>query len=160
MKLATLVYIEKDGKMLMMFRDKKKNDMHERKYNGIGGKLEEGESPEECMIRETQEETGLTPTNFRLAGISTYPQFYENEDWYLFIYHVTAYQGEEFISSEGSLEWIKTSLLSTLNMWEDNKIFLQWLLEKTFFSSKFIYETDTPHPTYTVNFYENKKLSL
>lgn len=157
MKLATLVYIEKNGKMLLMFRDKKQKDMHEKKYNGIGGKFEAGESPEQCMIRETQEETGITPTSFRLAGVSTYPKFYEDEDWYLFIYHVTDFEGEEGICNEGSLEWVSISSLQDLNMWEDNKIFLKWLLEGKFFSSRFTYENKKLNPCYDVNFYDSNE---
>lgn len=156
MKLATLIYIEKDGKVLMMFRDKKENDMHKRKYNGIGGKFESGESPEECMIRETKEETGLIPTKYRLAGISTYPKFFEDEDWYVFIYHVLEFTGELIESYEGILEWIPIESLFNLNMWEDNKIFLDWLVQEKFFSSKFNYKNKKLDSSYKVSFYKNK----
>lgn len=75
MKLATLCYIKKDGKTLMLHRIKKKNDMHEGKWNGLGGKFEPGETPEDCVIREIEEESGLNIIKPRLRGLLTFPEF-------------------------------------------------------------------------------------
>ena len=140
MKLGTLCYIKKDGKTLMLHRVKKQNDQHKGKYNGLGGKFEPGESPEECVIREVLEESGLTITKPKLKGILTFPAFDEFEDWYVFVYVVHEFSGNLIESNEGNLEWIPDEKLLNLPLWDGDKIFLPWLDGKLFFSGKFIYD--------------------
>ena len=140
MKLATLCYIKDNGKTLMLHRVKKENDMHEGKWNGLGGKLEPGETPEECVIREIQEECGLTLKNPSLKGILTFPNFDGTDDWRVFVFVAKEFEGELIDSNEGNLEWIDDSELLNLNLWDGDKIFLKWLDREGFFSGKFIYK--------------------
>ncbi|MEI8361530.1 MAG: 8-oxo-dGTP diphosphatase [bacterium] len=140
MKLATLCYIRKNGKTLMLHRVKKENDMHKGKWNGLGGKIEDGETPEECIIREVKEECGLNAKNPLIKGILTFPQFSKGETWYVFLFVITEFDGELIESNEGNLEWINDDKLFDLNLWEADKIFIKWLDQKGFFSGKFIYK--------------------
>jgi len=142
MKLATLCYVKdlKNNKTLMLYRNKKENDYHEGKWNGLGGKLEKGEMPEECAIRELKEEAGLIVKNPTLKGIITFPDFDGVEDWYVFIFTITEYSGKIIDSPEGKLEWIPNDKLTSLNLWDGDKIFLGWLGKDKFFSAKFNYE--------------------
>jgi len=139
MKLATLCYVKRDGKTLMLHRTKKENDIHEGKWNGLGGKFEQGESPEECAIRELREESGLVVRNPKLAGVLTFPKFARGEDWYVFVFIVTDFSGELIDSPEGDLEWIDDGEIMNLNLWEGDSLFIQWMLEGKFFSGKFEY---------------------
>ena len=109
MKLATLCYIKKDGKTLMLHRTKKKNDIHEGKWVGVGGKIEKGESPEECAVREVFEETGLKAEELKLRGLLTFPDFNNSEDWYGYLYVVEKFSGEIIESPEGDLKWVEES---------------------------------------------------
>lgn len=140
MKLATLCYIRKNGKTLMLHRVKKANDMHEGKWNGLGGKFEDGESPEECAVREVKEECGLNVKNPKLKGILTFPAFSNNETWYVFVFLMTEFDGELIESNEGDLAWIDNEKLFDLNLWGGDKIFMQQLDQEGFFSGKFIYK--------------------
>lgn len=142
MKLATLCYIKdnKTGKTLMIHRIKKGNDYHEGKWNGLGGKFDAGESPEDCVIREVKEEAGLTITNPKLHGFISFPHFDGKEDWYVFIFTAEEFSGELIDSHEGKLEWIPNDKLTKLNLWDGDKIFMEWLLQDKFFSAKFVYE--------------------
>ncbi len=142
MKLATLCYVidEKQNKTLMLHRVKKKNDYHEGKWNGLGGKLEETESPEECVIREVKEESGLTIFSPRMHGFITFPQFDGKDDWYVFIFTADNFVGELIDSSEGNLEWIPNDKVTELNLWDGDAVFLKWLKQDKFFSAKFNYE--------------------
>ena len=94
MKLATLCYVEKDGQYLMLHRNKKANDMHKGLWVGLGGKFEAGESPEECVIREVFEESGLRIQNPTLRGFLTFPGFFGEEDWYVFMFVAKNFTGE------------------------------------------------------------------
>ncbi len=94
MKLATLCYVRKDGRTLMVHRIKKANDIHQGKWNGLGGKLEPGETPEECASREILEESGLRVKNLKLKGFLTFPLFARDEDWYAFVFVVDEFEGE------------------------------------------------------------------
>ncbi len=96
MKLATLCYVmnKKDMTTLMIHRTKKENDYHEGKWNGLGGKFEEGESPEECAVREIKEESGLLVNSPRMHGFITFPNFDGVDDWYVFIFSADEYEGE------------------------------------------------------------------
>ena len=140
MKIGTLCYITDSEKTLMLHRVKKENDMHEGKWNGLGGKLEAGESPEECVIREVYEESGLTIKNPKLKGIITFPKFNEIDDWLVFVYTANDFQGNTIDSDEGVLEWIHNSKLLDLNLWEGDKVYLKWLDKNELFSAKFIYK--------------------
>ena len=140
MKLATLCYVKADGKTLMIHRIKKENDMHQGKWNGLGGKLDQGETPEECVIREVFEESGLMLVNPELKGVLTFPKFARNEDWYAFIFIAREFHGQLIDSNEGFLQWIEDAELLDLNLWEGDKIFIPWLEEPGYFSGKFIYQ--------------------
>jgi 8-oxo-dGTP diphosphatase len=140
MKLATLCYIRRDRQTLMLHRVKKINDMHQGKWNGLGEKLEAGETPEECVMREVYEEAGIRVHNPQLKGILTFPAFDDFEDWYVFVYLVTEFEGELIDSSEGVLQWIDNEQLGHLHMWDGDPIFLAWLDRQGFFSAKFIYD--------------------
>lgn len=140
MKLATLCYLRKDGKTLMLFRNKKDRDVHEGKWNGLGGKLEPGESPEECAIREVFEESGLRAPRPLLRGILTFPKFTPSDDWYVFVYEFNHFSGELIDSPEGELKWIDDDKIFDLNLWEGDHFFLKWMFECKFFSAKFIYQ--------------------
>lgn len=140
MKLATLCYVKHEGKTLMLHRIKKQNDMHEGKWNGLGGKLEEGETPEECVIREVREESGLIISDPKLHGFITFPAFDGFEDWYVFVFTAEKFGGKLIDSNEGRLEWIPDDKLTELNLWEGDKTFLKWLFQDKFFSAKFSYK--------------------
>jgi 8-oxo-dGTP diphosphatase len=140
MKLATICYIKSDDKTLMLHRVKKENDVHEGKWIGLGGKLEDGESPEECIIREVKEESGLTITEPRMKGVLTFPRFKDNEDWYVFVFTADRYEGELIESLEGNVQWVDNSEIFRLNLWEGDKLFLKWMEDKRFFSGKLVYE--------------------
>lgn len=139
MIMATLCYLKGDGKTLMVHRTKKENDMHMGKWNGLGGKLEPGETPEECAIREIYEESGLTVTKPILKGILTFPGFANDEDWYAFVFVAPEFEGELIESPEGMLKWVDDEQLLDLNLWEGDRIFLPWLEGYRFFSGKFVY---------------------
>ena len=139
-QLATLCYIKNDTHTLMLERVKKSGDIHRGKWNGLGGKLEAGESPEECIIREVREESGLTITNPILKGILTFPKFKDGQDWYVYVFIATDFDGALIDSPEGNLEWIPHENILELNLWEGDTIFLPWLERRVFFSAKFSYE--------------------
>ncbi len=142
MKLATLCYVRdaKNLTTLMLHRVKKENDMHEGKWNGLGGKFEDGETPEECVIREVLEESGLSITNPKLQGFITFPAFDQFEDWYVFVFTADEFTGELIDSPEGNLEWIKNDNLMDLKLWEGDKIFMGWFDSGKVFSAKFEYD--------------------
>ena len=138
--LTTLCYIEKDNKYLMLHRVKKQNDINKDKWIGVGGHFEADESPEECLVREVKEETGITLTSWRLRGIIT---FISNE-WqteYMFLYTADGFIGEITECNEGVLEWVDKTQMYSLPLWEGDKIFLNLLDTTTdFFSLKLRYE--------------------
>lgn len=142
MKLTTLCYIEKDDKYLMLHRVKKKNDQNQDKWLGVGGHFEDGESPEDCVLREVKEETGLTLTEYRYRGLVTFvSDEYENE--YMHLFTATGYDGEMIECDEGELVWIPKSEVFDLNIWEGDKIFFRLLEEECgFFSLKVRYKGD------------------
>ncbi len=142
MKLATLCYVidKNRNHTLMIHRVKKENDYHRGKWNGLGGKFEPGESPEECAVREIKEESGLLVKNIKMRGSITFPMFDGKEDWYVFLFTADEFQGELIDSNEGNLDWIPNEKLIEINLWEGDKYFIPWLFQDKFFSSKFIYE--------------------
>lgn len=140
MKLSTLCYIEKDNQYLMLHRIVKKNDVNKDKWIGVGGHFEQGESPEECLLREVKEETGLDLLSYRFRGIVTFiASGWETE--YMCLYTADRYEGEMISCNEGVLEWVDKDKLLDLNLWEGDKIFLKLLNEDVpFFSLKLKYE--------------------
>lgn len=140
MRLTTLCYIEKDGAWLMLHRTKKENDQSHDKWLGVGGKFEDGESPEECMLREVFEETGLKLTRYVFRGIVTFvSDRWETE--YMHLFTATEYEGEPGECSEGVLEWVPKEKVTDLKLWEGDKLFLNRLNEsRDFFSLKVVYE--------------------
>ena len=114
--------------------------MHMGKWNGLGGKIIPGETPEECVIREVEEESGLKIKNPNLKGFITFPAFDGFEDWYVFVYTATDFSRRLKKSDEGILRWINNSELLTLPLWDGDKIFLKWLSNDRLFSAKFIYK--------------------
>tara|TARA_B100000614_G_scaffold258333_1_gene280244 strand:- start:504 stop:962 length:459 start_codon:yes stop_codon:yes gene_type:complete len=140
MKISTLCYIKKNNQTLMLHRIKKKNDIHKNKWNGLGGKLIEGESPEECVKREVLEESGLIIESPNLHGIITFPKFDEIDDWIVFVYTAKNFEGNLIECNEGKLNWVSDDQLLNLNLWEGDKIFIPWLSQEKFFSAKFIYK--------------------
>ena len=139
-QLATLCYVKKDNHTLMLHRIKKENDVHEGKWNGLGGKAQAGETPEECAIREVREECGLTPLSLEMCGFITFPLFSHGKDWYVFVFIIREFEGELIDSPEGELAWIPDSEVLSLNLWEGDRVFLPWLEMPGFFSAKFEYE--------------------
>lgn len=142
MKNSTLCYIEKDGKYLMLHRIKKENDVNRDKWIGIGGKFEDGESPEECMLREAKEETGLDINRYSFRAIVTFvSDIYETE--YMHLFTADGFTGNISDCDEGCLEWIEKEKLYDLTLWEGDRIFLK-LIEKPcpFFSLKLEYRGD------------------
>lgn len=143
MKLTTLCYIEKDDKYLMIHRIKKKHDVNKDKWIGIGGKFERGESPEDCILRETKEETGLTLTSYRLRGVLTFMYNDDAEMEYIFLYTADGFTGELADCNEGTLEWVPKTEINSLNLWEGDRIFHRLLDEEApFFSLKLRYQDD------------------
>jgi len=137
--LATLCYLKQDGHTLMVYRNKKPGDMHAGKWNGLGGKFEPGETPEECVIREVREESGLEIADPRLHGLLMFPGF-KGDDWYVFVFSATEFIGELINSPEGELRWVPDEELDSLSLWPSDRIFFQWMREGKFFSAKFVYK--------------------
>lgn len=152
MKLATLCYLFNGNKVLMINRNKRENDMHLGKWNGLGGKFNPGETPEECVVREVYEESGLLIKNPELKGFLTFPAFDDEEDWYVFVFTAKEFSGKLRESDEGELEWIKWEKIFNLPLWEGDKYFLEWLNQDRFFSAKFIYK-NSKYITHSVVFY-------
>ncbi len=143
MILSSIIYIEKDGKYLMLHRTRKENDANKDKWIGVGGKFEEGETPEECARRETMEETGLSLTNLFYRGIVTFvSDKYPAEQMHLF--SSTEFSGDIKVCDEGELDWIEKERLLSLPIWEGDKIFLRLLDQDIpFFSLKLQYIGNT-----------------
>lgn len=142
MKNTTLCYVEQDGKYLMLLRNKKKQDENAGKWIGVGGKFEEGESPQDCLLREVQEETGLRLTQYRFRGIVTFvSDQYETEYMHLFTAH--GFEGEIIPCDEGELRWVEKDEVLSLPLWEGDREFLRLLREDApFFSLKLVYQGD------------------
>ena len=140
--LTTLCYIERDECYLMLHRVKKEKDINRDKWIGVGGHFEEGESPEECLLREVKEETGLTLTAWKLRGIITFGTDTCDTE-YMFLYTADSYMGELKECDEGNLEWVEKSVVCELPIWEGDKIFFRLLEEQAgFFSLKLSYVGD------------------
>ena len=123
---STLCYILRGDEVLMLHRVKKEQDINKDKWIGIGGKFEFEESPDECLLREAKEETGLTLTSWRCRGIVTFLNE-GGEGEYMYLFTADGFQGELIECDEGNLEWVSREFLGTLPMWEGDKIFLDLL---------------------------------
>lgn len=138
-RLSTLCYIEKENKYLMLHRVVKKNDVNKDKWIGVGGHFEDGESPEECVLREVKEETGYTLTSFKYRGLVTFV-FADIEMEYMSLFTADGFEGEPIECNEGVLEWVDIEDVWKLNLWEGDKIFFRLMDEnEPFFSLKLVY---------------------
>ena len=139
---TTLCYIERGDEYLMLHRVKKENDLNRDKWIGLGGKFEKDESPEECLLREVYEESGLTLSSWRYRGIVTFV----SDTWpteYMHLFTADGFEGEIKTCDEGELEWIKKSRLYDLSLWEGDRVFLRLLdTDEPFFSLKLKYRGD------------------
>ena len=141
-ELTTLCYIEHDGKYLMLHRVKKDKDINKDKYIGVGGHFEYGESPDECLLREVKEETGLILTSYRVRGIITFI-YGKSVTEYMHLYTAEEYTGDMLDCDEGELIWIDKDKVYDLPIWEGDKVFFRLLEEdKGFFSVKLVYSEE------------------
>jgi len=143
--IATLCYVQDGNKTLMLHRNKKENDIHEGKYNGLGGKSEIGEDPYSCVIREIKEEAGIDIDPIYVACL-TFEEFTPGSDWEVHVFRTEGYNGELIDCNEGELHWIENDKVLDLSLWEGDSHFLKKVLNKD--------------PFFFANFtYANKKLS-
>jgi len=141
---TTLCYITQGDQVLMLHRVKKENDLNKDKWIGIGGKFLPEESPEECLLREAKEETGLTLTSWKCRGVIT---FLTNGPWdgeYMYLFTADGFEGELTSCDEGELQWVERNFLDSLPKWEGDQIFLDLLWQDApFFLLKLRYDDDT-----------------
>jgi 8-oxo-dGTP diphosphatase len=143
MKITTLGYLIHEGSYLMLHRTKKANDPNHAKWIGVGGHVENGETPDECFIREVREETGLQLNSYRLRGIVTFISD-EWEDELMFLYTSDDFSGTLIECDEGELAFVPTDRILSLPLWEGDRIFLRELMEDApFFTLKLKYQGDT-----------------
>ena len=140
MRNTTLCYIERGERYLMLHRVKKEHDLNHDKWVGIGGKFEADETPDECLLREAYEETGLTLTDWRCRGVVTFL----SDEWegeYMYLFTATGFTGTLRECDEGVLEWVPVGQVNALPAWEGDKIFLALMQQnRPFFSLKLVYE--------------------
>lgn len=141
--LTTLCYIEKDNQYLMLHRVKKEKDVNKDKWIGVGGHFEPEESPEECLLREVKEETGLTLTSWKFCGIVTFVATQWDTVEYMCLYKADGFTGELTDCNEGNLVWVDKNKVYDLPIWEGDKIFFRLMEEREeFFSLKLCYDGD------------------
>ena len=140
---STLCYITRGDEVLMLHRVKKKNDLNKDKWIGIGGKFEAQESPDECLLREAMEETGLRLTSWRCRGVVTFlSDTWEGE--YMYLFTADGFEGMLKECDEGDLQWVPRAFLDELPKWEGDKIFLELLWQNApFFLLTLRYQGDT-----------------
>ena len=158
MEFTTLCYLERDDHYLMLHRTKKEHDFNKDMWIGVGGHFEENESPDECLLREVKEETGLTLTSYKMRGILTF--VYRDICEYVCLYTADGFEGEMTSCNEGELKWVPKNKLLTLNLFEGDLIFFKLLLEDApFFSLKLTYDQVNEHRLIDANL-NGKKLEL
>jgi 8-oxo-dGTP diphosphatase len=123
----------------MLHRVKKENDIHRGKWNGLGGKLFPGESPEDCVVREVREESGLRLIGPRFRGFITFPGFDGEDDWYVWVFTATRFTGRLVDSAEGVLRWVPNREIPRLPLWAGDRIFMKWLNRRKTFLGTFVY---------------------
>ena len=140
MKNTTLCYITRGNDVLMLHRVKKKNDLNQDKWIGVGGKFEGEETPDECLLREAREETGLNLTSWRCRALVTFlSDVWEGE--YMYLFTADGFEGTLKECDEGDLQWVSREFLDALPKWEGDKIFLELLWQDApFFLLKLRYE--------------------
>lgn len=137
MKYMTCCYLRQNKQWLMLYRNKKKNDVNQGKWIGVGGKLEQGETAYECAVREIKEETGYQANRLVLQGI-LYFHYADVEDDKIWVYTCDDFSGEQVLCNEGELAWIDQDKLLDLSLWDGDRIFLKRILEND--SRQFCYE--------------------
>lgn len=152
MVLSVLVYLRKNHQTLMLYRNKKKNDLNAGKWIGVGGKIEANESPYEAMLRETFEETNYQVQSARLAGIVTFIDQGEHYEELMFMYVSDDFTGVMKECDEGELRWIDDDQIAGLPMWEADAYFLPWLDDETMHQAKAVYQNG-----HLVNYREETK---
>jgi len=131
MEICTVGYMERNDKVLVLLRNKKEDDLNEGKIVGPGGHVEEGETPEEGIIREIKEETGINAKNPKLKAIIEYPKIYKNRDLKVYFYYITDFEGEvihDQEKNEGTLMWVHKDKLWDHNLWEGDRIVVDHVL--------------------------------
>ena len=141
---STLCYVTRGNDVLLLHRVKKKNDVNQDKWIGIGGKFEADETPDECLLREAQEETGLTLTSWKCRGVVTFLTNNPDDGEFMYLFTADGFDGQLKVCDEGNLEWISRQQLATLPKWEGDEIFLKLLWEDApFFLLKLRYHGNT-----------------
>lgn len=141
MRNTTLCYVLHGDRVLMLHRTKKEKDINKDKWIGIGGKFLNRESPDECLLREAWEETGLTLTRWQCRGVVTFLS--DVEDEYMYLFTADGFEGNLKECDEGDLQWVSREFLNTLPKWEGDEIFLKLLWENApFFLLKLRYQGD------------------
>lgn len=141
-KLGVLCYLKREGKTLMLYRNKKPNDVHKGKWNGLGGKIEPGESPEDAVCREVKEESNFDLYQPQFKGHITFPNFKDNFNWYIYLFEGIEFSGVMRDSSEGKLQWIEDNKIHDLNLWKGDYLFFNWMKREKIFSAKINYKGD------------------
>ena len=141
---STLCYITRGDEVLLLHRVKKKNDVNKDKWIGIGGKFEENETPDECLLREAYEETGLRLTRWQCRGVMTFLTKGPWDGEYMYLFTADGFEGELKQCDEGDLQWVSREFMDTLPTWEGDRIFLDLLWKDApFFLLKLRYDGDT-----------------
>lgn len=130
MRNTTLCYVLRGNDVLMLHRVKKKNDINKDKWIGIGGKFEDQESPDQCLLREAREETGLTLTSYACRGVITFLTEKPEEGEYMYLFTADGFEGELAECNEGDLQWVSREFIDALPKWEGDKIFLDLLWQE------------------------------
>lgn len=142
MILTTVCYLKQNNQTLLLHRIKKKDDINQGKWIGVGGKFEIGECAEECMKREILEETGLVAHTLNLHGFVTFPGLYYGEDELMFVYTCDDFSGEIHECNEGILQWIDNEDIASLPMWAGDYHFFEWIKDDRIHSAKIVYDND------------------
>ena len=142
MIITTLVYLKRNNQTLLLYRNKKEKDINQGKWIGVGGKLKNGESPYECAVRETYEETGYRIHSARFVGMVSFPGLYYGEDELMFIYTSSHFSGELHETNEGELHWVNDEEVGTLPTWEADHHYLSWPNDDKAHEAKVVYQND------------------